>query len=441
MTTQAPRKKRVIVIGSGLAGLTAAYLLHNDPRCEYNVEIFESGSHPSLDATSLPTNLEVDIPMRTFSKNYYRTLYALYRHLNLPIRSQKFTYIFTTLSATQSQPKTYHMHPSNFHALPTPAPGVGLLSHTMALATLYLAYAYFTLCTLLLHPGEDETLSSWLRRSRLPDWVVRDYFLPMFSAVGTCSSAEVLSFPARDVITYRREVLFRRHYVVSGGVSVIRQRLLHGIPIQLSRRVSGVRKTPRGLSIRWHGGGGEEEVADALIFAVPPDVLAGIYAPLAPSLSRIPTAKVKVYAHTDSTLLTPSYARLSRSFGRAKDHVAIQLMTTSKLTSATEVHAGVMVSTTPQLTPGKDKVVMEAGYTRVLRTPGSRRIVNALLDGGDGEGEGWRNGDGGVWIVGGWCWDGMVLLEGCVRSAVRVWEEGFGGEIEDLGRVGGGGLS
>jgi len=379
--------------------------------------------------------------MRTFSKNYYRTLYALYKHLNLPIRQQKFTYIFATLSSAQSRPKAYHTHPSNFHALPMPIPGISLLSHITTLAILYLAYFYFTLCVLLLNPGEDETLSSWLDRSLLPEWVIKGYFLPMFGAVGTCTSAEVLASPARDLITYRRALLFRRHYVVSGGVSVIRQRLLHGIPIQLNRHVNRVHKTPRGLSISWYGDGGEKEVADAVIFAIPPDAVAGIYAPLAPSLSQIPTVKLKVYAHTDSTVLTPSYTCLSRSFALAKDHVAIQLTTTNTHTSATEVHAGVMVSTTPHLVPGKDKVVMGAGYTRVLRTPGSRRVVNGLLEGGDGEGEGWRNGDGGVWIVGGWCWDGMVLLEGCVRSAVRVWEEGFGGGIEVLGRVGSAGES
>jgi len=268
--------------------------------------------------------------------------------------------------------------------------------------------------------------------------VVKGYFLPIFGAVGTCNSAELLASPARDLMTYRRALLFRRHYVVSGGVSVIRQRLLRGVLIRLNRHVNRVRKVTRGLSVSWYGDGGKGEVADAVIFAIPPDAIAGIYAPLAPSLSQIPTVKVTVYAHTDGTVLTPSYARLSQPFGRAKDHVAIQLTTTKTHTSATEVHAGVMVSTTPQLVPGNDKVVMRAGYTRVLRTPESRRIVNALLN---GEGEGWSNGDGGVWIVGGWCWDGMVLLEGCVRSAVRVWEEGFGGGIEVLGRVGSSGES
>jgi hypothetical protein len=33
---------------------------------------------------------------------------------------------------------------------------------------------------------------------------------------------------------------------------------------------------------------------------------------------------------------------------------------------------------------------------------------------------GWKNGDGNVYLVGGWCWDGMVMLEGCIVSAIRV---------------------
>jgi len=40
----------------------------------------------------------------------------------------------------------------------------------------------------------------------------------------------------------------------------------------------------------------------------------------------------------------------------------------------------------------------------------------------------WLNGDGNVWLVGGWCWDGMVLLEGCVISAMRV-ADGMGVQV------------
>lgn len=65
----------------------------------------------------------------------------------------------------------------------------------------------------------------------------------------------------------------------------------------------------------------------------------------------------------------------------------------------------------------------------MLRTPASRKLVNNIFSAdfsstGDGSKETllpeWKNGNGGVWLAGGWCWDGMVLLEGCVVSAMRV---------------------
>ena len=49
----------------------------------------------------------------------------------------------------------------------------------------------------------------------------------------------------------------------------------------------------------------------------------------------------------------------------------------------------------------------------------SKNLVERIFEGGQLE-KGWKNGDGGVWLAGAWCWDGMVLLEGCVISAMRV---------------------
>lgn len=34
--------------------------------------------------------------------------------------------------------------------------------------------------------------------------------------------------------------------------------------------------------------------------------------------------------------------------------------------------------------------------------------------------DGWVNGDEGVWLMGVWCWDGMVLFEGCVVFVMRI---------------------
>jgi hypothetical protein len=35
----------------------------------------------------------------------------------------------------------------------------------------------------------------------------------------------------------------------------------------------------------------------------------------------------------------------------------------------------------------------------------------------------WVNGQDNIWISGAWCWDGMVLLEGCIVSAMKVAQD------------------
>ena len=71
-------------------------------------------------------------------------------------------------------------------------------------------------------------------------------------------------------------------------------------------------------------------------------------------------------------------------------------------------------------------VLRSVKFLRALRTPRSRHVVNNIFGENlagpliDEKQSPWRNGDDKIWLVGGWCWDGMVLLEGCVVSAMRV---------------------
>jgi cation diffusion facilitator CzcD-associated flavoprotein CzcO len=49
-----PQRKSVAVIGTGMAGLVIAYILRNDPRGRFDVEVFEK-VNPNSTATSLPS--------------------------------------------------------------------------------------------------------------------------------------------------------------------------------------------------------------------------------------------------------------------------------------------------------------------------------------------------------------------------------------------------
>ena len=76
----APEKRKVAVIGSGLAGLTATYLLSRESLGDFNgeveesyeVHLFEKGDKIGLDAASIDVGgldgkvYRVDSPMRAF---------------------------------------------------------------------------------------------------------------------------------------------------------------------------------------------------------------------------------------------------------------------------------------------------------------------------------------------------------------------------------------
>lgn len=76
----ASNQKRVAVVGSGIAGLTAAYLLSR----KHHVTLFEREELLGMDAHSRDAyGARMDIPLRVFSESYYPNLCRLYQLLGI----------------------------------------------------------------------------------------------------------------------------------------------------------------------------------------------------------------------------------------------------------------------------------------------------------------------------------------------------------------------
>ena len=142
------------------------------------------------------------------------------------------------------------------------------------------------------------------------------------------------------------------------------------------------------------------------------------------------TIYVESIVHTDTSMLFTQPTSNKKPIphpGTSNKSQIIHLRSSSGSTeSIHEQPSSVIVTTCPATPIDPSKIIRRSGFTRVLRTPRSREVVNHIFDGSGSRNESlskplhWRNGDGNVWLVGGWCWDGMVLLEGCVVSAMRV---------------------
>ncbi|KAF5020683.1 hypothetical protein F66182_7281 [Fusarium sp. NRRL 66182] len=475
-------KSRVAIIGTGLAGLTTAYLLRNDERGRYGVTLFEQADRLSFDSASVTINNKetndaerIDLPMRASAGGYYHHLMRMYRHLRIPLHPIRFLFVFAralpaadgTIAPKGSENESYFVHASNLHQTPLPWPGTrGVIPHMLEVLYLIVCQFWFIIACFLVAPLDatassqySESFAEYSKRIGLPRRYTTHYLLPLLSSVSTCTHDELLRFPASDIVSYKKLSHRQQHYAVCGGVSQVQARLAEGLPsVQLSSRVIEAAPQADGtVVVRWQStvdatGRIQEQVFDRVVLSVSPDVAGRIYRPLRSALERLPTRQV------ESSVLKPEGTSLmagsdSRELTTCMHHAAgtspPQTMTLRTLfpspgseTARTEalhtMPSGVVVSTCPLHEGAQPEVIKKAKFTRTLRSTESRALVQELLGAAgqarksEGTAQPWVNGQDNVWIAGAWCWDGMVLLEGCVVSAMRVavdfgvaipWEE------------------
>ncbi|PSN61073.1 hypothetical protein BS50DRAFT_578869 [Corynespora cassiicola Philippines] len=438
------RPIRVAVVGSGMAGLVTAYLLHHDARQRYAVKVFESGAALSLDSASvsIPNAASeeperVDLPMRAFAGGFYGNLKAMYQHLGIQFRSQPFLFEFAKTTPGSS----YFVHASNFHRAPWhPHRGpMATAAHAIEVVYLLACYSWFCLCCFLVAPwpasaqGSPETLDQYLKRICLPQYFTTYYLLPLISSVTTCPHQSLLGFPASDIVEYKKRTHRQPHYIVSNGVKTVQDRLIRGIDYQLSSAVSRVEPLAAGVRVSWRKTGSasntvHQEHYDRVILAVAPDIVGQIFEPLRYHMNRIPTVLVESVVHTDLSALD-LHSHTPNSSGGSGAQLILLRTSNVGVHKTESLHAqpcGAVVTTCPFSPIDPAHVIHSAKFTRVLRSPGSKQVINSILQDtpvvvvDEKPLPAWRNGDGNVWLAGGWCWDGMVLLEGCVVSAMRV---------------------
>ena len=79
------QRPSIAVVGSGIAGLTTAWLL----RDRFDVTLFETQARPGMGAFSVEVPgpdgqpATVDVPTRVFCSGYYPQMEALFRHIGV----------------------------------------------------------------------------------------------------------------------------------------------------------------------------------------------------------------------------------------------------------------------------------------------------------------------------------------------------------------------
>ena len=115
-------KPTLAVIGSGIAGLSAAWLLKD----KYQVTLFERHTKPGMGAYAVDVGndgkrVEIDIPLRIITSGYYHELFKLYRTLGVEIeRTDHAGAFFTHTGGDVFHYKNYNLGKYSFSFLNSP---------------------------------------------------------------------------------------------------------------------------------------------------------------------------------------------------------------------------------------------------------------------------------------------------------------------------------
>lgn len=419
--------------------------------------------------------------MRDFDGGFYRNLRAMYDNLGISYIPQRYLFTFSRLSGLSSKEKgavpepvrPTFIHSSNNHRFPPLRPKTcGLIEWMSEIVYLAVCSAVFATCCFLVQPREssrantndddddddennsplNESLGQYLRRLPLPHYFVQNYLLTLFAGISTCSHGDIRNFPASDVVSYVRRRYNTSHYVVSGGVRDVQRSLSRDLQINLRSRVTSVIPAASSrVSISWESATTQtshQRTFDHVVIAVAPDAVGSIFAPLSDEMRNLPTVFVESIVHTDTTPVT-SIDKTSSSPSKPQPQpqpfttlyptgdaqwIHMRALPHGRTETIHERSASLLVTNNPLTPIDSSRVLSRTVFTRTLRTPRSRQVIQRLFGDDDNcqsqiraQGEksmksssSWRNGNGNVWLVGSWCWDGMVLLEGCIVSSMRV---------------------
>lgn len=377
--------------------------------------------------------------MRVFSGRYYQNLFSLLEYLGVPTIERRFLFAFADDLATIS--KYYFFHPSNNHRLPIlcqRSPGfMGVVSALWTAFAVLCCYIWFSIACFYIPPRvrgrkswETETIGDYLTRLKLPTFFIDDYVIPLFSSVASSPQKLFLRFPAVYLTDYKRKTHMFPHQT-SLTMELLQERLTDGISVICNARVTRVEPSSNGLKLHYQdteSGEYVEAMFNNVILAVNPKQASQVYPPAACVMNKLQTSEVSVVIHQDYDMLPEGSSQFVHD--PKSELIAMQMKfdkTRGKTTVATHAHSSGILAT---VWPGDSnlaeidpkRVLHKSRFVRLLATPTSRDYLATLfrekIPGM--ESLEWLNGDDGVYICGGWAWDGFALLEGCVWSGLST---------------------
>lgn len=257
-----PQRKSIAVIGSGISGLSAAWLLsraHEVTLLEADERLGGHSNTVDADGTAVDTGFIV------FNPQSYPNLVALFAHLGVPVQDASMGFAVSldagAIEYSGNGLASLIGHPRN----------LADLNHWRMMADLARFFRLGPTWAATL-TDEKTDLATFLRRERFSEAFLDRHILPMAAAIWSTPSSKVMSFPAaaffrffanHGLLTVRDRPVWK---TVNGGSRIYVRKLIddfHG-RIRNGARVEAVTRHGNGVDVL---AGGAMERFDACVIA------------------------------------------------------------------------------------------------------------------------------------------------------------------------------
>ncbi len=303
---------RIAIIGSGIAGLTAAYLLHR----KHDITLFEQedrlGGHTAtVDVDTAAGPLAIDTGFIVYNERTYPNFIALLDELG--VASQP-----TRMGFSVSDPVNgVEYAGSGLNALFSRRSSVLDPEHWRMLSDIMRFNKEAVADWQGGHLREGVTLGDYLQSGAYSAAFRDRYLIPMGSAIWSAPLEQVLAFPVEFFVRFfHHHGLLQlrdrpRWRVIKGGSREYLEPLTRAFAdrIHLATRVLGVERLPKGvrLTVAQNDEPRDGGEFDAVVFACHSDQALGMLQDASPLeqklLGDIPYANNTVVLHTDTRLL------------------------------------------------------------------------------------------------------------------------------------------
>jgi predicted NAD/FAD-binding protein len=346
--------RSIAVVGSGVAGLTAAYLLSARNR----VTLFESDSrlgghaHTHFIDRGDGDVVAVDSAFLVHNDRTYPTLCRLFSDLGIETRDTDMS-----MSVRDDRVGATGLEYAGARGIGGLFPSLSTLARPRYLLMLVEVKRFHREATRLLddEAADDQTLGSFVERHGFSAYFIAHFMTPLVAAVWSCAPGDAMSYPARYLFVFLAHhgmlsVLGSPTWrtVVGGSATYVQAiaRLIH--EVATDAQVRSVKQVPDGVQISL--GDAAPRRFDAAVIATHPDqallMLAEPTAAQRTVLGAIRYSTNHAQLHTDVSVL-PRRPRARASW----NYLA---------------------------TPDADNVLVTYDITRLMRLPGPERYLVTL---------------------------------------------------------------